>query len=454
MKKLFLLPLLAGFALQGMAQTFTVDNVSYTVIDGTSNVMTTAGTDYDKPGNKLGRSGTINLVIPDMVQNEGVTYTVTEIGDYSFSDYNNRDNTAIKTVDLPATITRIGKNAFCYCPISEVTIRATTPPELGTGPFSNISGKFLLVPESAIDAYKAVDYFSSWTINPIGGNAVNPQFEYEGIKYTITDMDKKTLETRSDTNIHLSERDGGSDNYSDFMANNDVSGAIVIPTTIEYEGETYTVTSIGAGSFFYNDNITSITLPATIVEIQDLAFCYCMSLKSVNMPESLEVIGEYAFDYVPIKEAILPPSTEYIGAFAFVWCDSLEKVEIPATVTSLQQGTFYGCTELVSFTSHAATAPTLEVDDTLIFSEVTKELCTLYIPKGSLGSYSVSDNYQWGYYFSDIVEFEDAGVEGIEIDYNAPVEYYNLQGVKVSNPEAGKIYILRQGKAVKKVLVK
>lgn len=454
MKKLFLLPLLAGFALQGMAQTFTVDNVSYTVIEGTSNVMTTAGTSYEKPGNKLGRSGTINLVIPETVQNEGVTYTVTEIGDNSFSDYN-YDNSAIKTVDLPATITRIGGNAFCYCPITQVTIRATTPPALGTVPFYSISGKFLLVPESAIDAYKDVNYFSSWTINAIGGGAINPQFEYEGIKYTITDMDKKTLETRSDTGVHLDERDGdgSGSSYSDYMANNYVSGDIVIPATIEYEGETYTVTSIGAGSFFYGD-ITSITLPATVIEIQDLAFCYCMDLKSVNMPESLEVIGEYAFDYVPIKEAILPSSTEYIGAFAFVWCDSLEKVEIPATVTSLQQGTFYGCTDLVSFTSHAATAPTLEVDDTLVFSEVTKELCTLYIPKGSLGSYSVSDNYQWGYYFNDIVEFEDAGVEGIEIDYNAPVEYYNLQGVKVSNPEAGKIYILRQGKAVKKVLVK
>ena len=233
MKKLFLLPLLAGFALQGMAQTFTVDNVSYTVIDGTSNVMTKAGASYSSPGNKLGRSGTINLVIPDMVQNDGITYTVTEIGDNSFSDYN-YDNSAIKTVDLPATITRIGANAFCYGPITQVTIRATTPPALGTGPFSNISGKFLLVPESAIAAYKAVDYFSSWTINPIGGNAVNPQFEYEGIKYTITDMDKKTLETRSDTGVHLDERDGDGSvsSYSDYMANNYVSGDIVITATI------------------------------------------------------------------------------------------------------------------------------------------------------------------------------------------------------------------------------
>lgn len=455
MKKLLLLPLLAGFALQGMAQTFSVDGISYTVINGTTNVMTAAGKSYDSPGNKLGKSGTLNLEIPQTVKNDGVTYTVTEIGDYSFSDYN-YDNTSIKTVELPSTITRIGANAFCYAPITQVTIHATTPPELGTGPFSNISQKFLLVPQSAIAAYEAVSYFSSWTINAIGGGAVNPQFEYEGIKYTITDMDKKTLETRADTGLYLDERDGngsGGSSYSDYMANNNVSGDVVIPATIEYEGETYTVTSIGEGSFFFGD-ITSITLPSTVIEIQDLAFCYCMDLTSIKMSENLEVIGDYAFDYVSIKEAILPPKVEYIGAYAFVWCDSMEKAEIPAAVTSLQEGTFYGCTELVSFTSHATTAPTLEVETTLVFSEVTKELCTLYIPKGSLGSYSVSDNYQWGYYFSDILEIDMAGVEGIENDLDYPVEYYNLQGVKVSNPETGRIYIQRQGKTVKKVLVR
>lgn len=45
-------------------------------------------------------------------------------------------------------------------------------------------------------------------------------------------------------------------------------------------------------------------------------------------------------------------------------------------------------------------------------------------------------------------------VEGIAIDNtNAPVEYFNLQGVRVANPENG-LYIRRQGTEVRKVLVK
>ncbi len=44
-------------------------------------------------------------------------------------------------------------------------------------------------------------------------------------------------------------------------------------------------------------------------------------------------------------------------------------------------------------------------------------------------------------------------VDEITVDENAPVEYYNLQGVRVANPENG-LYIRRQGSKVTKVLIK
>lgn len=44
------------------------------------------------------------------------------------------------------------------------------------------------------------------------------------------------------------------------------------------------------------------------------------------------------------------------------------------------------------------------------------------------------------------------GVETVE-EVNTPVEYFNLQGVRVANPEQG-IYIVRKGNSVKKVMVK
>ena len=46
-----------------------------------------------------------------------------------------------------------------------------------------------------------------------------------------------------------------------------------------------------------------------------------------------------------------------------------------------------------------------------------------------------------------------AGVDEIGADENAPVEFFNLQGVKVANPENG-IYIRRQGSKTEKVVIK
>lgn len=56
-----------------------------------------------------------------------------------------------------------------------------------------------------------------------------------------------------------------------------------------------------------------------------------------------------------------------------------------------------------------------------------------------------------------VVTAKKAGnaVESIAVDNtNAPVEYYNLQGVRVANPATGNIYIVRQGTKVSKQLVK
>ena len=55
-----------------------------------------------------------------------------------------------------------------------------------------------------------------------------------------------------------------------------------------------------------------------------------------------------------------------------------------------------------------------------------------------------------------LVEGAMSSVECVEadvVDENAPVEYYNLQGVRVANPANG-IFIKRQGSKVTKIYVK
>jgi hypothetical protein len=49
-----------------------------------------------------------------------------------------------------------------------------------------------------------------------------------------------------------------------------------------------------------------------------------------------------------------------------------------------------------------------------------------------------------------------SSVANVAVDNNidAPAEYYDLQGVKISNPQSGKLYIKRQGSTVSKLIVR
>lgn len=78
-------------------------------------------------------------------------------------------------------------------------------------------------------------------------------------------------------------------------------------------------------------------------------------------------------------------------------------------------------------------------------------------PDGEFTDPETGDNY-------NIIELTDskflchlkfdanAAVEDVELDENAPAEYYTLQGVRVENPEKG-IYIVRRGAKVEKVAI-
>ncbi len=81
-----------------------------------------------------------------------------------------------------------------------------------------------------------------------------------GIYYNITSESEKTAQ--------VSYKGNSYDEYS-----NEYSGKIIIPKTITYYGSTYTVTSIEEYSFYSCAGITSVSIPATITEIGNNAFC-------------------------------------------------------------------------------------------------------------------------------------------------------------------------------------
>lgn len=128
------------------------------------------------------------------------------------------------------------------------------------------------------------------------------------------------------------------------------------------------ITSVAAGAFANNEDITSVQLPSTITTIGEFAFEDCESLKSINIPAGVVYVGNGAFDgceSLPVTSGVryagtvlveavdmekksytVKSGTRFIAYAAFSGCSKMEEISIPASVVSIGDGAFHECESL------------------------------------------------------------------------------------------------------------
>lgn len=110
----------------------------------------------------------------------------------------------------------------------------------------------------------------------------------------------------------------------------------------------YGITKIDHDAFG-NLPIKSVTLPSTIKEIEDRAFCQCKQLITINLPQYIEQIGCSTFcGCENLSSIILPNSLSKIGPSAFARCAKLKSVIVPNNIKVLERRVFAECSGLVS----------------------------------------------------------------------------------------------------------
>ena len=130
-----------------------------------------------------------------------------------------------------------------------------------------------------------------------------------------------------------------------------VNGDVVIPSSLEYNGTTYSVTSIGNGAFRECSGLTSVSIPNSVTSIGYSAFYGCSGLTSVTIPNSVTSIGNSAFrECSGLTSVSIPNSVTSIGNSAFYYCIGLTSVNIPNSVTSIENWAFSYCSGLTSVT--------------------------------------------------------------------------------------------------------
>lgn len=120
--------------------------------------------------------------------------------------------------------------------------------------------------------------------------------------------------------VNVVKQSSGNDNYENLVD-------AVIPSVVAYNGHNYQVVRIADKAFRYAENLQSIEIPNTITMIGASAFYHCSSLTSITIPGSVTSIGSSAIaacaNLLSVK---IPSSVKTIGDYNLTECYQLQEI--------------------------------------------------------------------------------------------------------------------------------
>jgi hypothetical protein len=271
-----------------------------------------------------------DIVVPTTVTYEGVTYTVTAIGEIAFGGCEGQLNSVI----VPNTVTTIGESAFASSPHLSSVILPNSIESFGPGAFARCYGLTSLHLPEGITAISERMFFDCTGLSTIE------------IPSSVTRIEKSAFEMSYIT-------------------------AIDIPESVTYIGESAfksctrltsidipnSVTEMGPSVFYYCLELQSAHLPETLEVIPESLFERCPSLSAIDIPATVTEIGKSAFCYTGIVEMVVPDAVQIIGDEAFMGCSRLSSITLSRHLGSINVGLFQDCTAL-----HSITIPQSVVD--------------------------------------------------------------------------------------------
>ncbi|MFI3262948.1 MAG: leucine-rich repeat protein [Rikenellaceae bacterium] len=293
----------------------------------------------------------------------------TTIGSYAFSKCY-----VLETMDFP-NVTNIGESAFINC-ASLKTVNLTTESPITCG--ESILGTVTSSPYPTLYVHSN----NKDVANLTGESVYWGEIIYLGAEIGADDI--------SASNVP----DGDTWMISDEEIT-DYTGIKEAITAANADGRDITLyfsnlTSIVSVAFGKYSGSFSVVAPNVKI-INESAFYYCTSLKSISCPIA-DAVGQTAFVFCSTLSEVELPNVKILGGMALSFCTSLESVELPSVI-NIGEYAFYGCEVLkdVSLT----TENTITCDVSILINVTSSP--TLYVHSNNKNVTNLTDSsVGWG----------------------------------------------------------
>lgn len=309
----------------------TVTSIDSSAFSGSTNLSTITLPDSLLTIGEYGFSGCsalTSIVIPDQV---------TSIGSYAF-----RNCTSLTSVTLGESVSTISAsggitNSFPNT-ISTLVIRCQN---VGSGWFNNFNALTSITFEDTVlsigSSFQKCNSIESVVI-PDSVTSINEYaFSQCASLYTVT-IGKSVTTFGSGTAWNSAHPFGSAQtliircvNIGSYWFRSAGATTVILEDTVE---------SIGSSAFWNCTRLSSVDLGNSVTTIGNGAFNTCSSLTSIDISDSVITIGDSAFeDCSSLKDVHIGNSVQMIDTMAFYRCD-IEKVVIPASVTTIKSLAF------------------------------------------------------------------------------------------------------------------